>query len=105
MTLFNIFSNKNINQGVQSFKETEGALLIDVRTREEYASGHVDGSISLPLDEISEIGKLVGSKSTHLFIYCRSGRRSARATAYLKGHGYVNVHDIGGIEDYKGEVV
>lgn len=105
MKLFNIFSHKNINLGVKNFKATKGAILLDVRTPEEYASGHIDGSTNLPLNEINSIADLVGDKQVHLFVHCRSGKRSAQAVSYLKGHGYVNAHDIGGIVSYKGEIV
>ena len=42
MSIFNIFARKDINEGVRSFRESKNAILLDVRTREEYASGHIE---------------------------------------------------------------
>lgn len=105
MSIFNIFARKDINAGVESFRETKNAVLLDVRSRSEYANGHIRGSKNLPLDEIDKISVLIGDKQTPLFVHCLSGGRSARAVAYLKGNGYVNARDIGGIASYKGEIV
>ena len=44
MSIFNIFARKDINEGVRNFRESKNAILLDVRTREEYASGHIEGS-------------------------------------------------------------
>lgn len=105
MSILHIFSRKDINAGVKSFRETVDAVLLDVRTRTEYAQGHIEGSRNLPLDEIDRIGAIVRDKQTPLFVHCLSGGRSARAVAYLRGNGYSNVQDIGGISAYRGEVV
>ena len=105
MSIFNRFARKDINEGVRSFRESENAVLLDVRTREEYATGHVEGSRNLPLDEIDRVDSVVKDKSTPLYVHCLSGGRSARAAAYLKGKGYREVYDIGGIGSYTGNIV
>lgn len=105
MSIFNRFARKDMNEGVRSFRESENAVLLDVRTREEYASGHVEGSRNLPLDEIDRVDSVVKDKSTPLYVHCLSGGRSARAAAYLKGKGYREVYDIGGIGSYTGNIV
>ena len=105
MSIFNRFARKDMNEGVRSFRESENAVLLDVRTREEYASGHVEGSRNLPLDEIDRVDSVVKDKSTPLYVHCLSGGRSARAAAYLKGKGYREVYDIGGIGSYRGKFV
>ena len=97
MSIFNIFASKDINEGIRNFRESKNAILLDVRTREEYASGHIEGSRNLPLDEIDSVDSVVKDKNTPLYVHCLSGGRSARAAAYLKGKGYREVHDIGGI--------
>ncbi len=105
MSIFNIFARKDINEGVKQFRENKAAVLLDVRTREEYASGHIEGSQNLPLDEIDKVDSVVNDKNVPLYVHCLSGGRSARAAAYLKGKGYKEVHDIGGIGAYRGKII
>ena len=105
MSIFNRFARKDINEGVKRFKETKDAVLLDVRTREEYASGHIEGSRNLPLDEIDKVDSVIKDKNVPLYVHCLSGGRSARAAAYLRGKGYREVHDIGGIGSYSGKIV
>lgn len=105
MGLFNLFHNADINVGVAECKTTDGAVLLDVRTSEEYRDGHIDGSINLPLDRISFIEDTVKDKSTPLYVYCLSGGRSGQAVACLKRMGYTNATNIGGISSYRGKVV
>ena len=90
-----------MDEGVKEAKSANGAVLLDVRTREEYAQGHVPGSVNLPLDELDTIGY---AKSTPLFVYCRSGARSGRGVEFLKKAGYEQAVNIGGIMDYHGEI-
>lgn len=101
--MFGLFTKKDINKGVEEWKSTPGAVLLDVRTKEEYAEYHINGSLNIPLDELENIEKHIPDKSSTVFVHCLSGARSARAAAYLKSKGYVNIHDIGGISSYKGE--
>ena len=105
MSIFNIFARKDINEGVRNFRESKNAILLDVRTREEYASGHIEDSRNLPLDEIDSVDSVIKDKNTPLYVHCLSGGRSARAAAYLKSKGYREVHDIGGIGSYRGKFV
>lgn len=105
MSIFNIFAHKDINEGVRDFRESKNAILLDVRTREEYARGHIEGSKNLPLDEIDRVDSVIKDKNAPLYVHCLSGGRSARASAYLKSKGYRDVHDIGGIGEYKGKIV
>lgn len=72
-----------------------GAQIIDVRTRGEYASGHIKGSINIPLNELSsQIKKLKKDKA--IITCCASGMRSASAKAQLKALGFEEVHNGGG---------
>lgn len=105
MGLFNSFLTADINAGVAEYETTDGAVLLDVRTAEEYREGHIDKSVNLPLDKISSIENVVKDKSTPLYVHCRSGGRSGRAVSYLKQIGYTNVKNIGGISGYRGKVV
>ena len=106
MGLFsNFFGMADINQGVEEFKNTKGAKLIDVRTPQEYNSGHIEDSMNIPLDRIEMIQNKIKKKDTPLFVHCQSGARSAQAASYLQQLGYTNVKNIGGIGSYKGKRV
>ena len=102
MGLFSFLKRPDINEGLKAFKSTDGAVLIDVRTEEEYAERKIEGSINLPLDEIQRITDVVPDKSTPVFLHCRSGKRSGRAQKILASMGYTNAVNIGGIMTYKG---
>ena len=105
MGIFNIFNKPNINEGVKNFRKTPNAILLDVRTEEEYREEHIEGSTNLPLQEIETATSLITDKDKPLFVHCRSGVRSAQAVSILKKIGYTNVNDIGGIIDYKEEII
>lgn len=104
MGLFGFFKTKDINEGVKDFLSAENAVLLDVRTAEEYAYGHIEKSRNLPLQNISQAAEIISDKDTPLFVYCQSGARSAQAFAELRKMGYTNVNDIGGIMFYRGKV-
>ena len=91
----------NINKGLEEFKTTPGALLVDVREVDEFKSGHIPGAISAPL---STITSTILPKDTPLFLYCLRGTRSKQAAGILNRMGYSNVKSIGGISGYKGQL-
>ncbi len=103
--LFNLFRRANINQGVEDYKNTKNAVLVDVRTKEEYEEGHIPNSINVDLYEIEKIQNVITDKTVPLFVYCHSGARSNRATNILRKLGYENVSDVCGIASYKGEII
>ncbi|MBU6468258.1 MAG: rhodanese-like domain-containing protein [Betaproteobacteria bacterium] len=73
------------------------ALIIDVRSQAEFASGHVDGAVNLPLDEFNAgIQKLVPQKDTPVILCCLSGGRSGHACSIMKQQGYKAVFNGGG---------
>jgi Rhodanese-related sulfurtransferase len=72
-----------------------GATIIDVRTKGEYAGGHIRGSINIPLDKlVGNLNKLKG-KDKAIITCCASGARSASAKGILTSHGFTNVHNGG----------
>jgi phage shock protein E len=77
------------------------ALLLDVRTSEEYGAGHIPGAILLPYDEI-EGNPPSWEKDTPIVVYCRSGHRASIALQTLNSQGYKNVVNFGGISQWKG---
>ena len=94
----------NINDKIREFEQTPGAVLLDVRRKDEYVAGHIPGSINLPLQEIDDIERVVSDKETPVFVYCLSGIRSGQAVSALKKHGYSRAENIGGIRSYGGPV-
>lgn len=105
MGLFDFFRTPDINEGVEQYKKTNGAVLLDVRTKEEYADGHIEGSVNVPLDVVTSVQSVVKDKNTPLFVYCFSGSRSGQAVSILKRMGYNDVTNIGGICSYSGKAV
>ena len=105
MGLFNFLRNTDINDGIAEYKTNDGAVLLDVRTSEEYRDGHIDGSVNIPLDRISSVENTIKDKNTPLYVHCYSGIRSGQAVSYLKNIGYENVRNIGGISSYRGKVI
>ncbi|MBQ6527537.1 MAG: rhodanese-like domain-containing protein [Clostridia bacterium] len=88
-----------IERGLERFHETPGAILMDVREKEEYAQGHIPGAVNLPLSRLPEIKV---DRTASLFLYCLRGMRSFKAKRMLRRMGYTQVWSIGGICDYKG---
>jgi rhodanese-related sulfurtransferase len=75
-----------------------GARLVDVRSKDEYQAGHIDGAINVPVDDVAEHD--FGAKDKTLIVYCGSGARSARAAQKLVEHGYTDVNDLGAMSNW-----
>lgn len=73
-------------------------FLIDVRSEIEYNNSHINGAISIPLDQIENINY---AKNINLIVYCRSGSRSKTAALKLLDLGYVNVYDLGSMDNWQ----
>ena len=79
----------------------EGYIILDVRTEEEFAAGHIAGAILIPDYEIeTRAGELLPDKHQLILVYCRSGRRSKNAASALAKMGYTRVKEFGGIIDW-----
>jgi len=104
MYFFDLFKGPDIDQGVEEYKHVSGAILLDVRTPDEYREGHIPSSQNIPLQTIEKVKSAIKDPATPLFVYCYSGSRSAQATAVLKRMGYTHVKNIGGIAGYTGRV-
>ncbi len=76
--------------------ESGEAVLLDVRTKEEYGEKHVEGSINIPLNELeARIHELKGKKVI-ILCFCRSGNRSSVACEMLRAHGFSNIYNVKG---------
>lgn len=104
MSIFDFFKQLDINKGLKEYAEAENAVLLDVRTPQEYGEGHIPGSKNVPLQTLDKVRLVVENKDAELFVYCYSGARSRQATVVLGQMGYTNVQNIGGIAAYHGKV-
>ncbi len=77
----------------------QNVVLLDVREEPEYLSGHAIDAILLPVDEIAAetAAEAIPEKDCPVLVYCRTGRRSARAVSLLHSLGYNEVYDMGGL--------
>lgn len=102
--MFDFLKSSDIHEGLDAFEASPNAVLLDVRTPQEYAQGHIPRSKNLPLQQMVTAKSVLPEEKTPLFVYCMSGARSKQATAMLKRLGYENVTNIGGINSYRGTV-
>ena len=82
---------------------SQEVVVVDVRTREEYDSGHIENAVLVSIG--SEMPETLPDKEATLLIYCRSGRRSKDAAQKLLALGYQSVYDFGGVIDWPYELV
>jgi rhodanese-related sulfurtransferase len=81
---------------VDLFVDDSAYVLIDVRTPEEFDTGHITGAINIAVEDLTErLGEVPGDQP--VIVYCRSGNRSATAARFLIEAGYSPVYDLGGI--------
>ena len=81
-----------------------GAKVVDVRTPQEFASGHVPGAINIPFDEIGRRASEIGPASTPVVLYCRTGRRSGIAADALQKAGFSKLYDFKSVTAWPGEL-
>lgn len=81
-----------------------GAVILDVRSKGEYANGHIKGSINIPVDQLEANLHKLKDKSKPVITCCASGMRSASAKTILKSNGYTEVHNGGGWVSLKNKI-
>lgn len=91
--IFSAAGRKNLSNIIQ-----EGAILVDVRSSNEFAQGHVKQSINIPLDKIEKNLHLLRDKK-NIVVFCRSGNRSSQAKILLHNNGIINVTNGGTWQD------
>lgn len=82
-----------------------GVTVVDVRTQQEYADGHVPGAVNIPNEDITTTPPDGLNKDDTLIVYCRTGVRSKQASDKLVSMGFTNVNDMGGIVDWTYDTV
>ena len=78
-------------------------VLLDVRTPEEFSEGHLENALNIDFQNMNSFAEKIATldKSEPVYLYCRSGGRSGRASSYLKEQGFSLVHDLdGGISSW-----
>jgi len=104
----NSMSDLSQNEWAQALNEQQQAVVLDVRTQEEFESGYIPKAINIDIQMgpsfIDEINSLDKNKS--YYVYCRSGARSSQAVQLMRELGFNNTFNLlGGILDWKGEVL
>ena len=87
-------------------EKDDGHIVVDVRRKDEYASGHIPGAICIPNETIyKDQPEELPDLDQVILVYCRSGNRSKRAARMLYEMGYTQVYEFGGIIDWTGDIV
>ena len=96
----------NAEQFGETFKNTPGAILLDVRTPEEFESGHLPGALNINImghefhEQIEDL-----DREREYFVYCKAGGRSSNACRYMETQGFSKLHNlVGGITAWNGDV-
>ncbi|MGR5133370.1 rhodanese-like domain-containing protein [Vibrio alfacsensis] len=89
-------ASERAEQGWQLIEQ--GAMIVDVRTPQEFSDGHLDNAVNYPLSELDKHFANV-NKDTQIVLYCRSGARSGKAYQHLKSRGFTNLHNAGGLAE------
>lgn len=100
------YTNISATEAKEMMDNDTSITILDVRTEDEFNTGHIEGAILIPDTELlEEAEELLTDKSAPILVYCRSGRRSALASATLVDLGYKKVYDFGGIIDWEYDIV
>ncbi len=82
---------------IEKYNTAQNSTLLDVRTPEEFTSGHIQSATNIDFQNqsfVSNIKKLDNTKT--YFVYCRSGNRSGKAVSLMKEHGFTNIYELQG---------
>lgn len=106
--MFNLFKKNyfvlSMSKAQQNIENDPSIVVVDVRTPEEYKSGHIPKALSIPLDRIDSVKSKIKDMDAVIYVYCMSGARSSAACDYLSKVGYTNVTNIGGVGGWKGSL-
>ena len=98
------FTRISQEEAKEMMEKDDGHVILDVRTEEEYASGHIPGAVCIPNETIyKDRPEQLPDLNQIILVYCRSGNRSKRSARMLYEMGYTNVYEFGGINDWTGE--
>lgn len=102
MGILDLLGISNKNNNIKEYIEKE-AVIIDVRTIEEFKAGHISNAVNIPLDTVHDKIDTIKSMNKPVIACCRSGMRSGQATTILTQHG-IDVINGGGWEDLESKL-
>lgn len=89
------------SEAYEMMQRDDGHIVVDVRRRDEYDSGHIEGAVLIPNETITDTPPAeLPDMDQIILIYCRTGRRSKEAAQKLFDMGYNNIYEFGGIVDW-----
>jgi rhodanese-related sulfurtransferase len=101
-----LFRNVKVAELQAAFAAGSPPCVIDVRTPQEYAGGHIEGALHIPVDDLSKRLNEVPRDGRKLYLICAGGGRSSAAAAFLGNRGYLNIHNVeGGMGSWRDKVV
>ena len=93
------------DEAQELMEKSSNYVILDVRTQQEFESGHISGATCIPNETIkTDPPALLPDKKQTIFVYCRTGRRSKEAAQKLTDMGYENIIEFGGIITWKGKI-
>jgi Rhodanese-related sulfurtransferase len=97
------YQDLNAKQFYEMMQKEKDAIILDVRTQQEYQEGHISNAINIPVQILGQqLDKLKNFKDKKILVYCRSGHRSAIASQILDRAGFKNVYNLkGGLLEWK----
>lgn len=99
--MVNSYKQISQSEAYEMMSRDDGHIIIDVRRRDEYDSGHIEGAVLIPNETISDTPPAeLPDLDQIILVYCRSGRRSKEAAQKLFDMGYTNIYEFGGIIDW-----
>ncbi len=99
--MVNSYKQISQSEAYEMMSRDDGHIIVDVRRRDEYDSGHIEGAILIPNETISDTPpEELPDFDQIILVYCRSGRRSKEAAQKLFDMGYTNIYEFGGIIDW-----
>ncbi len=96
----------SIEEAKKNLDADKSIVLLDVRSKMEYAEGHIEGAVNVPVNELEYgIQDIIPDKAQTIYLYCRSGVRTIMAGDILINLGYTSIYDMGGIIYWPYEIV
>ena len=94
---YRTYESNKINKNELIEKINQGAILLDVRSIQEYNEGHLNGAINIPEHEIERtVEQIIPKKNQLIVIYCQCGSRSIKAYNKMRNKGYTNIYELTG---------